>query len=506
MRKIFILLCVIICANTYAQDFGFGFDDAAGDTASESPVSVKVSGEIAVELLPFIYDFKKKDDAQTISFWDMVSGKLNFTVSGGNIEGFAALNLNANAVSELWNVSPLLDDPAYTPLIFDEAFLRAYIGPVNIEAGLRKLSWGKADSFGPLDVINPIDYSDLTNITDIKASKIARPMIHVSWGMDDGFSKLEAVFIPNFSGHRFAQEGRWAPSQFTNMPSNIERGIFSRAGERHGTIVSMLGFDTIFGGVQNNLMTYFNNNPISAPPSGGLDYFQTGLRYTTTIGPADIGAQYFYGNLFRPGFTIGGVDSFLDDLVTNVTGGNLAYPGEAELLAPQLKYNRYHQIGIDYAQVLLGLNIRSEFAVHLTEDMKGDDGAVRNPFIGWSLGFDRDVFRGVNVNIQGNETIRLFDSKVGDNPVLDCEADTSVTSTRLTLRLSKKFLKDELECKLTGIWGIEDKDGYIIPALVWSIGDMSAELSAGVFLGEKSGELGQYRENSFIKLGLKYTF
>jgi hypothetical protein len=42
-----------------------------------------------------------------------------------------------------------------SPVYVDEAYLRAYFGKFDIEAGLRKLSWGKADSMGPLDVINP---------------------------------------------------------------------------------------------------------------------------------------------------------------------------------------------------------------------------------------------------------------------------------------------------------------------------------------------------------------
>jgi hypothetical protein len=241
------------------------------------------------------------------------------------------------------------------------------------------------------------------------------------------------------------------------------------------------------------------------PNTSGIKYFQTGLRFTSTIGPADIGVQYFYGNLFEPDFTIAGVDSFLDDLMQ---GNMISYPysGNPGLLSPQIKYNRYHQIGLDYAQVVFGFNLRAEAAIHLTEDMKGDDGSVRNPFIGWSLGFDRDLFWGINANIQCNETVRLFNSKVGNNPVLDCEADTKLTSTRFTMRFSKKFFKDELESTVTAIWGVEDMDCYIIPSLVWIIGDLSTELCAGVFLGKESGDLGQYWENSFVRLGVKYTF
>jgi hypothetical protein len=342
-------------------------------------------------------------------------------------------------------------------------------------------------------------------MTDIQAIKIARPLLHVSWDMD-GFSKLETVFIPNFAGHRFASEGRWTPSQYRDMKTTAEEGIFSRAKELQGTAISNPLLKPVFDNVKANLLRHFDSYALPFPATGGIDYFQTGLRFTTTIGPADFGVQYFYGNLFRPGFTIGGIDDFMGDIAKNIFLGNYTYYGAPDLLSPNIAYNRYHQFGLDYAQVLFGFNIRSEFAFHLTEDLKGDDGAIQNPFIAWSFGFDRDLFWGINANVQCNETIRLFNDKVGDNPVLDCEAGTEATSTRLTMQVSKKFFRDELECKIIGIWGIEDMDCYIIPALIWNVRDFSTELSAGVFAGKESGELGQYWENSFVKFGVKYSF
>jgi hypothetical protein len=428
----------------------------------------------------------------------MISGKLNLKAAGGNVEAVASFNLNAAAISELWDASSKLGDPAYTPLIIDEAYLQGYIGQVNIALGLRKLSWGKADSLGPLDVINPLDYSDLGKMTDIQAIKIARPLVHVSWNMG-GFSKLEGVFIPNFAGHRFASEGRWAPSQFATMKELAGKGILDRALQKYPLFASTIQ------GMYPLIAAGFPDFAPEYPKTSGLQYFQTGLRFSTTIGPADLGVQYFYGNLFRPGFTIGGVDAFLDDLIANVLIGNPPNP-HPNLLSPNIAYNRYHQFGLDYAQVLFGLNLRSEFAFHLTEDFKGDGGAIQNPFIAWSFGFDRDLFWGINANVQCNETIRLFNDKLGDNPVLDCEAGSEVSSTRLTMQVSKKFFRDELECKIIGIWGIEDKDCYIIPALTWAVRDFSTELSAGVFAGKESGELGQYWENSFVKFGVKYSF
>jgi len=509
LKKIFLLLIILIGADAFSQDFGFGFDDDGTDAVS-SPVSVKIGGEISAEFAPYFHDFLENVDIQEISLSNV---KFNFTLSSPYIDVFTFFNLNAASIGELWEGSEKLNKTNYTPLIIDEAFFRAYISSVNIEAGYRKLSWGKADGGGPLDVTNPIDYSDLRKITDLKAVKIARPMLHVTWNTGN-FSKLEGVFIPNFAGHRFAEDGRWQPSQLKNMKSTVETGVTSIATEKFKPLLASISITnlTLLNRIKDNLLSSFDEIPITYPSTDAFNYFQAGLRYTTTIGSIDIGGQYFYGNLFRPSFTIAGVDAFLDDLAYGVLGTNppstinSSYSGKTNLISPQIKYTRYHQIGIDYAQVLFGFNVRAEAAIHLTEDINGDDGSLQNPFIGWSLGFDRDLFLGINLNLQCNETLRLFNSKIGDNPVLDAEAGTKAVSTRLTTQLSRKFLKDNLEGKATVIWDIENSDCYIIPAIIYTMGSLTSELSAGFFAGKESGELGQYWNNSYIKLGLKYLF
>ena len=45
-----------------------------------------------------------------------------------------------------------------------------------------------------------------------------------------------------------------------------------------------------------------------------------------------------------------------------------------------------------------------------------------------------------------------------------------------------------------------------MPAVIWGRNDVSAEVSAGFFGGSKKGELGQYGDNSFLRLLLSYKF
>ena len=495
---------ILIGTGIHAQDFGFGFDEESGGGSgggdSLLPFTLAIGGEINAGAAFFYHDFKGEESAEPFSIWDVLSAKTNFTVSGKNAEAFIGLNFSNRAFAELKDGGP---GPVYPPMLLDELWMRGYFDKLNVEAGFIKLRWGRMYSPGPLDIVNPLDYSDLTNLTDSMAMKIARPMIHASYNVTD-FSMIEAVFLPNFASHRFAQDGRWTPLQYSNMNSVFSPRIMSRALEKYsGNLGALLMLQPLLPAIESGFTGYHPD----FPDTSTIDYFQTGLRFNTVIGQADCGVQYFYGNYFRPSVSISndGIDPFFDDL----TAGNLSsppYTGNPSLLSPHIEYSRYHQIGVDYSQVLFGFTVRSEFAAHITEDIKGDNGKVKNPFLAWSLGFDRDIIAGFNVNIQCNETIRLLDSKVVKDPAIDCEGGDDVSSTRLIVQLSKNLFRDKMECKLVTIWDIEDKDCVLIPSVAWLVNDARLELSAGFFVGDIDGELGQYWNNSYVKLVLSYSF
>jgi hypothetical protein len=313
---------------------------------------------------------------------------------------------------------------------------------------------------GPLDVINPLDaseiYTEMADNTDMMNVKIARPMIHASARFGQ-FSKLEGVFALNFEPHRLARDGRWAPAQMVFLNQLLPAG---------------------------NIIT---------PDTTTLDYAQTGARFTTTIGSSDLGAQYYYGRLPEPA-----VDVWLD-----LSSGMPVIKGE-------FLYNPYHQIGFDYAQVIYGFNVRAELAANITEDLEGDDGSVYNPSLAWSLGFDRDLAAGINLNFQINEKVRLLHDEIGGldliNGDFDIESGRALTDSRITAAFSKKFLRDELELRAALVWGVEDEDCLVMPALIWSKDDLRIACSGGIFAGNEDGQLGCYRKNNFVKIVVTYRF
>jgi hypothetical protein len=440
--KQFILLALLLMSAGFLNAQEFGFDNDSSDIGfSEKALTVSIGGGISASLLGYFNDFYEGADHTKLG--DIFSGKLNFSAGTPFADGVINLKLQTSM----------------QPVSIDEAYARVFFGDLEIEGGLRKLTWGKADSFGPLDVINPLDYSELTDLSDPMNLKIARPLIHASYRFGD-FSKIEGLFVPTFEPLRYAEEGRWEPAQMKTLNEQL--------------------YQLITAGLLNK------------PDTSTIKYAQAGARFTTTIGPADIGLQYYYGRLTRPAVSI---------TITPISVSPYF------MSTVSFDYNPYHQIGVDWAQVLFGFNVRAEFAANITGDLSGDDGSVYNPALAWSFGFDRDLFAGINLNFQCNESIRLMHDKIGKNPlVADTEADTDITSTQIITAISKKFFRDELETRVAIMWGIEDKDILLIPSLIWTRSTVSIELSFGIFGGNEEGQFGQYWKNSFVKAALTYSF
>jgi len=482
LKKIALITFILffLYAALWAQEFGFGsFDEEDTSTSSLIP-AVFVSGEVAAAIVGYLDEIVEGPEHIKTRDMFMFSGKLKFLAQSSLAQGVINLKLV----------------PALVPVSIDEAYIGAFYKGFDISAGLKKVAWGKADQFGPLDIINMPDQSkifiemaDNTNLQDVK---IAIPVIHASYrfGM---FSKIEGILLPSFEITSMAVSSAVGKSNdylaLVTGPSSPERWM----------PVQMLKLSSILQ----------NRGSLITPDTSGLDYAQAGLRFTTTIVSADIGIQYFYGRMFQPA-----AKTIINLADPSAPDFNPAAPYTIDV---EFMFNKYHQIGIDYAQVLAGFNVRAEAAANITEDLDGDDAFVYNPSIGWSFGFDRDLFLGINLNCQANGSVRLMDDKIGSskdpftpsfnlNPDFDIEADTSMTSTRLTAMLSKKFLRDELELRAAVVWGIEDSDYAIIPSLIWARDGLRAALSGGFFLGDSEGQLGQYNSNNFIKASLSYTF
>jgi len=425
-------LSILPAGRAAAQSFGFGSEtEEAGQTSAASTKSpVTVSGELTLGGILFPDDLY----GSSALLGNASTARLNLGVTGNSVDAALKLKITESSL-KAETAADFLDDAV------DEAYLRFFFGPATVEGGLMKVSWGKADSQGPLDVLNPYNLTDLT-VIDTLERKIAQPMLRAVWAVDSR-SKLEAVFLPSFEGHDIALTGKWAPSAI-------------------GTLLGS-GFTSF-----------------SEPDTDTLDYAQAGLRFTTTAGSVDWGLQYFYGYLPTPAF-------------------NTATFPVATVL-----YNRYHQVGADLAAVLAGFNLRAELAGDITEDLDGDDPLVYNPTVEFSLGADRDIVAGINLNLQYAGSVRLADSGVAASG--DIESGTDAFSSTLTAVAYQKLFRDKFEWRFTALCGIADEDFLLIPSMAWTEGDAEIKLAAGIFGGDAAGQMGQYADSSYLKLTLTYRF
>jgi hypothetical protein len=450
------MLGALLLAGTDAQE-GFGFGDVGGDAsqaaASAPGAGVRFGGSL--EIGGTLYS-DEIDNLGAASLGDLYLGRLSFDASGSDVDASVRLKASQDIIKRR------------PQDIVDEAWLRVSAGPLNLEGGLMKLTWGKADSRGPLDILNPLDLRDLT-VTDSMERKVARPMLHASLAAGQS-SKVEAVFLPGFEGMTIAASGRWRPVQFDELEGKLAYIDTLRAGYSLSPAFAGVTYASLFDVIDMS----------------GLADSQAGARFTTSLGSIDLGLQYYYGYLFAP--------------AVKFSGSPL--PSSVELV-----YNRFHQIGADFAAVLAGFNARAELAADLTEDLGGDDPSVYNPNLAFSLGVDHALPAGLSLNLQYAGTYRLKDGEVDRSAAsYDIEKGTDSFSSNLNAVLSQSLFKDALKLEATVLWEIGDKDILVLPSATYAVGDAELELAAGIFGGDGNGPLGQYADSSYVKASIGYKF
>ncbi len=86
----------------------------------------------------------------------------------------------------------LAENQDYRPyLSLEECYLRRYWPQADLYLGIKKINWGITDRFNPIDLINPVDLTDL-----IYDRKIGLPLLAFAYYPADW--QIEAVVVPYF--------------------------------------------------------------------------------------------------------------------------------------------------------------------------------------------------------------------------------------------------------------------------------------------------------------------
>lgn len=348
------------------------------------------------------------------------------------------------------NAKTLAAGMGETAEFFPKPIFPAWIDEVYVQALTGPVVFGggiKKINWGRADFFSVLDIvnpKDYSKPYEFYPEKIKKssPLFFLSAYLPKEM-KLEFVYLPVFEADEFAIDGRWEKTAFANLIQGLP----------------------------------------SSADTNTFDYAQGGLRYSLTIGGKhDLGFQYFTGFLHEPNFK-----SAFDNA--------------------RLIYNRCHQIGADYEAMFGQFTIQAEFAANITEDLKGNNPDIYNPNLAWNLGLLYALPKNINLRLQAAETIRLFNGGIDQASVsLDTEKESPITDTRILFSLSQTLVRGSLEWKLNALVGIENADFMINPELSWLIGTIDFDLGLGFFGGKKSGKLGRYQNNGFVKISIGYEF
>ncbi|MGP1454204.1 MAG: hypothetical protein ACTTJ7_00350 [Treponema sp.] len=451
MKQHHILYCILFfIASTFLhgqEGTEFSFDD---EHETAALFKTEIGGTIATAAAFLLHPPQHTD---ALSLVPLLQADLHLAAEAPLARAYFGIRLNSKTLEAypVWEKPPYsFEQHRHVPRWIDEAYLNIILDTIVVSSGIQKLTWGRSETASVLDVINPLDKSDLMH-GSWQESKIARPLFHVQFYTPLDVT-CEAVFLPAFEGHRMALDGIWKPMQLHQLEQTLK---------------------------QTGILPHH----ITLPNTHTLQYAQGGGRITGTFGLVhDIGVQYFYGRLQDASFSI-----------------------DEQQRALSIDYNSYHHVGVDYGTALGPIGLQAECAANITEDLAGDNPAVYNPFLAWNTSIAYNAPFGFVCTAAASEHIKLNYSRIGTKP-FDIEHGHQPTDTLLILALAQSLLRSSLEWKVSASVGVEDADFCIRPGVHWQYGSVLIDYQFAFFGGRRTGKQGQFYNNNSMSLSVGYTF
>ncbi len=328
-----------------------------------------------------------------------------------------------------------------------EAWVKAFLGPVDLTVGNQIVAWGLTDIFTPVDVVNPKDYR-LPVAPDKTPEFMCRTNIY-----GNGFS-VDLVVVPFWNGDTLPG-ARWQGG--SSPPPGV-------------TIVSQ--------------------TLVSETPSAVWDNTQFGGRFQASLDwqqGVDFGLTYYRGFNTSPrnSFTLDG--AIEQTTVLTPTGA----PGQFTA-STTFHYERYNLVGIDADAALSnGLMFRTELAYKSFNDTNWFDPGAGLATAEW--------VGAAEYTLLGIKTIGEF--------VLDWTRESSEDAWEKTIVLiASTDLDSRSSLKALGAWSL-DGSSFLSPQFTYTIADgLQAELKVYVFLGGASTSFGQFNDNNYGEVTVKYSF
>jgi hypothetical protein len=322
---------------------------------------------------------------------------------------------------------------AATAVSLREAWLKAFLGPIDLSVGNQVVAWGSTDIFTPVDVVNA---QDLT--LPLSPEKIpgfmGRAILNGS-----GYS-IDLVVVP-FWGGDVLPGPRW-----------FAAGL----------------------------------SIVNSPPAAAWDNVQFGGRFQASLDwlqGVDFGLTCYRGFTTLPAntFSFGGANA------QTVTVVPTAVPGQFTAV-----YSRYTLVGMDGDAALgSGLLLRTELAYKAFNDTTFLDPDAGSAAVEWVAAGEYTL---AGIRIVG-EFVLDWTKAIPD----DSYAKTLVL-------IASGDVDSRLSLKALGGWNL-DGSGFVSPQLTFTIADgLQADLEVYFFLGGGATTFGQFRDNNYADVSLRYAF
>ena len=419
------------------------------------------------------------------------------------------------------DLSPAID--------FEEAYVDASFGAVDLRVGKQKIAWGKLDRLAPNDLLNPLSFIDPFMYEETER-KIGVPAIQASYYAPASLgappeSRLTAVWVPRYLPYRFPT-GR-CDVQGDTSSCHLERWFPPAAvpDPLFRVPAGLLPLPPPIGG-SNTAFTVPLSYRVANDglPGFRLENSGIGLRYSALVHDADVAAYFYHGFDAQPAFrlraeAVGPPPDFTDLPNADITG--------ATTLTPVFRH--IDAAGADGAYVIDRFTFRVEGAFVHNRPFARDihnlvtDPAPLAPALGEALAklaagagraavplpnsyAVRDAVEwGAGVDYLYDGYLLLFQFNQTDVLANNVDLLIADTESRLLMNVRKSFFADTLHTQVVTLHAIESDYTLFRPRLTYDLTDhLAAEVGYLLIAGRRASVLGQYGRNDQGWLRLEY--
>jgi len=327
-----------------------------------------------------------------------------------------------------------------------EIYVDLYFKNFDLRIGKQQIVWGKADGAFITDIVSPLN---LTEFLLPDFDEIRRGVNAVKFDYYLGNNTFEIIWIPNFTPTKIPAVGSiwYIQPEFLITPT--------------------------FDWSKSEIIPSLKNSEIF-------------LKYSALTSKVDIEIM--------GGYTFDDKPSMHKNLLLDTLGN------PSLLIKPE--YHRLFVSGGSFSSEIKGIVLRGEAAFYngkyfQTEDPLAIDALVQKDYLHYLIGLDF-IIGNVNFSTQFiQETILNYDNNM-------FKEKTENTATFLA---RYNMFRETLHFELFTYIGLTNEDALIRPKITYDFDDsFSILFGSNIFIGDKKGRFGQYKDNSMAYIKLKYSF